>query len=99
MTVAVPTATEISDRLELTLEPEEVEAVLAAEVADQASRCRVVPYAAPLAEALYRRVQRALAMRNLPLGVQMDAEGGIRVGSNDPEVRRLEAPYRRLVVG
>lgn len=52
-----------------------------------------------LAEALKRRVARNLAMRSLPLGVQSDELGATRVGSVDPEVRRLEGPYRRLAVG
>ena len=29
-----------------------------------------------------------------------DAEGGgVRVGSNDPEIRRLEAPFRKVLKG
>lgn len=54
-----------------------------------------------LDEALKRRVVRNLAMRQLPLAIQSgDSESGpIRVGSNDPEIRRLEARYRRRVVG
>ena len=52
-----------------------------------------------LAEALFRRVHRNLAMRNLPLAIQSDGDGGIRIGGNDPEIRRLEAPYRRAVLG
>ncbi len=74
--------------------------VLAAEAAAQARVCRVdeANYPADLAEALCRRVAANLARRSLPLGIQ-DAElGGTRVGA-DPEVRRLEAPHRRLVVG
>jgi hypothetical protein len=55
-----------------------------------------------LVEALCRRVARNLAMRALPLAVQMSNTdmGAVatRLGSSDPEVRRLEAPYRRLVV-
>lgn len=70
-----------------------------AEVADQASRCRVDPYNAALGAALIRRVSRAIAMRNLPLAVLQDDAGATRLGSADPEVRRLEAPYRRLVIG
>jgi len=73
---------------------------LAAEAKAQARKCRVPAAAATfwpddLAEALFRRVHRNLAMRNLPLAIQSDGDGGIRIGSNDPEIRRLEAPYRR----
>lgn len=89
---------------------DEVSAALAAETVAQA---RVVsfpaedpltplPYPADLAEALYRRVARNLAMRAIPLGAQPTITemgiGTFRPGQ-DPEVRRLEAPYRRLVVG
>lgn len=56
-----------------------------------------------LVEALYRRVAHTLALRALPLGFQATvSEGGVAtnsVGGTDAEVRRLEAPYRRLVVG
>lgn len=77
-----------------------VDSALAAEKVAQTTACRVQPYTNALAEALLRRVVRNLAMRNVPLGVQSDPEtGGIRLGSTDPEVRRLEAPYRKRVVG
>lgn len=95
---AVPDATAVAGYLGNGVSPEQVAPALAAEQADQASRCRVDVYTDALAEALCRRVARNLAMRNLPLGVQMDETGGTRMGSSDPEVRRLEAPYRRLVV-
>lgn len=93
----VPTLAQVATRLGKT--EAEVTEARAAEVADQASRCRVDPYNDALAEALHRRVARNLAMRNLPLGVQIDETGGTRIGSTDPEVRRLEGPYRKLVVG
>ena len=96
MTVEVPTAEQVATRLGKT-EPE-IAGAYAAEVADQSSRCRVDPYNDALAEALLRRVKRNLAMRALPLGVQTDELGATRIGSTDPEVRRLEGPYRRLVV-
>jgi len=75
---------------------------LDAEVAAQQARCGVrAVYPADLRQALLRRVQRNLAMRQLPLAVlQGDAESGVTVlPGSDPEVRRLEAPYRRLVIG
>lgn len=58
-------------------------------------------YPADLAEALKRRVARNLAMRAVPLSVaQGDAETApAYVPKRDPEIARLEAPYRRLVVG
>ncbi|HSX66669.1 hypothetical protein [Nocardioides sp.] len=87
--------------------------VLAAEIAAQARRCRFpadpaepaapLPYPADLKEALFRRVAHTLAVRALPLGVQANlSEFGAtttRVGGTDAEVRRLEAPHRKLVKG
>ena len=63
--------------------------------------CRTTAAVEPaLLEALCRRVHRALTMRNLPLGVQPLGDGGfIRPGTEDAEVRRLERPFRKLVVG
>jgi alkanesulfonate monooxygenase SsuD/methylene tetrahydromethanopterin reductase-like flavin-dependent oxidoreductase (luciferase family) len=82
---------------------------IAAETEDQARRLRfpvsagVPSYTLALAEALCRRVARNLAVRPLPLGVQptvTDAGPGTAyIGSSDPEVRRLEAPYRRRPLG
>jgi len=75
---------------------------LKAEIAAQAAVCRVDANNLPddLREALLRRVVRNLAMRAVPLGVQSDAVGGFNtLGSNDPEVRRLEKPHRKLFVG
>lgn len=85
---------------------DEVSSALLAEEAAQATRCRIPTddddWSADLAEALCRRVSANLARRNRPLG--LDTAGSdagvqtVRIGS-DQEVRRLEAPYRRLVVG
>jgi len=58
---------------------------------------------ASLDEALCRRVVRNLAMRSLTLAVMpgnLDAgTGPTRPSMLDPEVRRLEGPYRRLPRG
>lgn len=93
---------------------EAVTAAFNTEVQAQMNRCRIpvdltdplVPvylYPADLIEAAYRRVAANLANRALPLGVQSAiSEGGVgfaRTGGGDREVARLEAPYRRLVVG
>lgn len=91
----VPSIAEIEIDIGKTVEPY----IYEAELADQARRCRVDPYNDALAGALLRRVQRALAMRNLPLGVLQDDSGSTRLGSTDPEVRRLEAPYRKVTIG
>lgn len=75
---------------------------LAAEYAAQAARCRTGLYTADLRQALLRRVQCNIARRSLPLGMTLgdnDAGTSSYVPGQDPEVRRLEAPYRRMVVG
>jgi hypothetical protein len=81
----------------------ELSATLATETAAQLARCRmpaIVP--AELVEALKRRVQCNLARRALPLGLtgaSGDGDSPAYLPGNDPEVRRLEAPWRRMVVG
>jgi hypothetical protein len=77
---------------------------VAAESAAQAAVCRIPDdYPSDLMEALCRRVAHNLAVRALPLGVQAtitDAAAlNTYVGGTDAEVRRLEAPYRKLVIG
>jgi hypothetical protein len=60
------------------------------------------PYPASLAEALKRRVARALAARGIPLGIipsMGDAGGTSYLSAFDSETRRLEARYRRRPVG
>jgi hypothetical protein len=80
----------------------ELQATLDAETAAQSRVCRTGPtYGKDLREALLRRVQRNLALRAIPLAV---LDGGADSGATylprtDPEVRRLEAPFRRLIVG
>ncbi|GAB3817460.1 hypothetical protein [Kribbella italica] len=84
---------------------EAIESALAAETAAQAVVCRIPAapedYPDDLAEALCRRVARNLALRKIPLAVLLgDAESGSTIlPGRDPEVRRYEAPHRRLVVG
>lgn len=81
---------------------EEVQAALDAEAAAQRRVCRIrAVYPADLRWALLRRVHRSLEMKKMPLAVpQGDAE--VEVGilpRYDPEVRRLEGPYRPVVFG
>lgn len=110
--MAVPTLAEIRARLKLTedrIPDDELGDVLAAEIALQAKVCRIPvdptdppsdAFPAPLRTALFRRVARALALKGIPLAVlQGDAETGTTyLPSNDPEVRRMERPYRIEVV-
>lgn len=82
---------------------DDLQDALDAETQGQADMCRIgAIYTSALRQALLRRVQRNLALRQLPLAVlQGDAETGQSrvLPGRDPEVRRFEAPYRRLVVG
>lgn len=85
---------------------DEITSALNAEIAAQQRVCRVPEadgaYPDDLGQALMRRVSRNLAMKALPLGLQTAmseaAVATIKVGS-DSEVRRLEAPWRKVVVG
>lgn len=81
----------------------EIQDALDAENAAQAKACNIPTSTVPadLENALMRRVQRNLTLRNLPLAVlQGDAEAGnLYLPGRDPEIRRLESPYRRLVAG
>lgn len=77
----------------------DVAGVLQAETFAQQRVCRTDTMPPDLIEALLRRVARNLRMRSLPLAVLENELGGTRVGSTDPEIRRLEAPFRKLVVG
>lgn len=86
---------------------EEISSAFEAEKAAQAAVCRVpdddADWPADLIQALMRRITHNLAVRGNALGVQnIDTAFGVsalRVGGTDAEVRRLEAPHRRLVVG
>ena len=81
----------------------DISAALVAETAAQGRACRVPAwYPADLREALFRRVARNLAARSVPVAQWSTFEGGAsgtRVPTLDPEIRRLEAPHRRMVVG
>jgi hypothetical protein len=80
----------------------DIGSALAAEIAAQSRVCRIgAVYDVDLAEALKRRVARNLAMRNQPLAVlRGDAEiGATTLPGRDPEIRRLEGPWRKVVFG
>ena len=79
----------------------ELQGALDAEAAAQRAVCRVgAVYPADLREALLRRVARNLALRGVPMAVlRGDAEGGDTIlPGRDPEVKRLEAPHRKMTV-
>lgn len=78
----------------------EVQDALDAETSAQAKVCRISdPYDPDLLQALKRRVMRNLNMRKQPLGTQGSDAGNDFIPGNDPEVRRLEGPHRKLVMG
>lgn len=68
--------------------------------ADPAPPATALPFPEDLKEALFRRVAANLFARSLPGGVQASGGDGAvavrSVGGGDREVRRLEAPFRRI---
>jgi hypothetical protein len=85
---------------EISFSDAELQDALDAEAGAQRKVCNVPAiYTPDLAQALKRRVARNLALRGLPVMVlQGDAESGsLTPPGRDPEVRRLEGPYRKLV--
>lgn len=77
----------------------DIQDALDAETAAQARRCKMPdPVPADLDEALKRRVARNLAARAVPLQEFSSFDSGAtvqRVTRTDPEVVRLEGPYRK----
>lgn len=100
--MGLPTITDVKAYMDATQWSDvELQGALNAEQVAQAKVCRVASYSDDLREALLRRVQVNLAKRALPLAVlQGDAEAGNTIlPGRDPEVRRLEGPNRKAVVG
>ena len=97
----MPTAADVEDYLgEDSTTTEVIQDALDAEASAQRKACKVPAfYPADLRQALLRRVARNLALRGIPLAVlRGDAEtGSLTLPGKDPEVRRLEGPYRALV--
>jgi hypothetical protein len=97
----VPTLAEVKTYLGTTSTTDgTIQDALDAETAAQAAVCRIpVVYPIELGQSLKRRVARNLALRGIPLAVlQGDAESGsLTLPGSDPEVKRLERPYRKLV--
>ena len=78
----------------------DIQDALDAETAAQDAVCRRLPYyPVDLKQALKRRVARNLALRALPVGIQANDTGATYIAGRDPEIRRLEAPWRRVSVG
>jgi hypothetical protein len=95
----MPTADDVAVYLERSdLDQAMLVRVLEAEKAAQRARCRIpAAYPPDLREALLRRCARNHSMQNLVNTT--DTEGGATfTPSNDPEIRRLEAPYRKVLL-
>lgn len=81
----------------------QLEQAIEAELQLQSSVCRFpesdVEYPEFLAQALYRRVARAVAARGVPLGTPIlgSEYGSGPIPSYDGEIERLEAPARKWV--
>lgn len=108
MALTPPTAAEIVEYLgdSHSWGLDAIQSAYEAELNAQADLCRLPAdgsYPPALVDALGRRVAHNLAVRDLPLGVQATvsdmAVATRQVGGLDPEVRRLEAPYRKMLIG
>lgn len=80
---------------------EEIADTIEVEASAQRGVCTVGAIIPPdLRDALLRRVRVNLSRRTLPVLVTVDSDGNNTfLPSRDPEVRRLEGPYRKLVFG
>lgn len=92
----------LSSQGETSQTDETIASALAAESAAQRRVCNIpASYPPDLAEALCRRVARNLAARAVPIAQVTTFEGGnvaTRVPRYDPEVYRLEGPFRKVVL-
>lgn len=80
---------------------DDIQGAIDTETRSQSNKCRIEdPYPPDMLEALKRRVQRNLTLRGQPaLTVQRIENGVSFTPTNDPEVRRLEGPYRKVFFG
>lgn len=96
-----PDITDVDDYLdEHSWTDDRLQDALDAEAAAQRSVCRIpATYPDDMRQALLRRVQRNLSMRGQP-GVSVSDQGtAVYQPTRDPEVRRLEGPWRKLPTG
>lgn len=101
-TAGLPDVTDLSDYIgDHSATDDELQQALDQETSAQWRVCRVpATYPPDLRGALLRRCMRHLAMKGLALAVRENAEGdAIVVPGRDPEVRRLEAPFRKVRIG
>jgi hypothetical protein len=81
---------------------DELLSVINSELSAQEAKCGVdgtTLNPPDLDEALFRRCARNLAMRKMPVGINNGETESIRLSQTDPEITRLEAPYRKWPVG
>lgn len=104
-TAGLPTLAQVKVYLKIdesdTSQDTDITDAMTAEAGAQRAVCRTsAVYPDDLAQAFKRRVARNLALRGLPIMVlRGDAQAGPLVPpGNDPEVRRLERPYRKVVL-
>jgi hypothetical protein len=103
----MPTLADVKDYLETAGEPvshddDQITDALNTELAAQRAVCRVgAVYPYDLRQAVLRRTARNLAMRMFPMALTPgDSDQAARVlPGRDPEVRRLEGPYRKMPIG
>lgn len=98
---AMPTIADLDTYLgQHSYSDDELEQALDAEAAAQRKACSVpAAYSDDLRLALLRRAQFALTMKKHQLGFVAGSDGDVVRPGRDSEVRRYEAPYRRLVTG
>lgn len=103
----MPTASDVDDYMggdaNHSYTMDEIQAALKAEASAQRKRCNVgAVYPPDLAEALKRRVHRHLAMKGVVLPTDMMGDAGAGNSGylpwNDPEIKRLESPYRKVIL-
>lgn len=115
MALPLPDLTEVEDYLGMVnvVGDHHIQRALNAEIAAQKATVRAryfdpdqqdtYPYSDDLRLALLRRVARNLALKKLPImvaGLSSDDAGDrLVLPGRDPEVRRLESPYRKMVIG
>ena len=100
----VPTVEEVRKWLKLaeaSMDNDELQDVLDAEVVNQGRVCRVpVEYPADLRQAVFRRCGRAVAARGVPLGLAgSDEFGPTRLPPFDAEIERYERSLRKFNFG
>lgn len=91
---APPTAADLAAYLRIDDDTAGLADAVAVAVADQAARCDVSDYTAPLREAALRRAARVFTARAQPLGIELGDMGAYPLPRWDAEIETHEAAYR-----